>query len=122
MPLRSCSAKTLRPVGLMRSPITQNGCWLPMVTVLDRDRRTVSTRFPLFSGGDGEAAAEPFDAGLAAEADQVQARHAREPAGVIRELAGHLEALGLGVAGALAALDDLGRDGDPGDVLVDEAQ
>src|SRR4051795_11481565 len=106
----------------MRSPMTQNGCSLPMVTVLDRDRRTVSTRFPLFSGGDGEAAAEPFDAGLAAEADQVQARHAGQPAGVVRELAGHLEALRLGVAGALAALDEVRRHRDPGDVLVDEAQ
>ena len=32
-PPRSASAKTLRPVGLMRSPMMQNGCWGPMTTV-----------------------------------------------------------------------------------------
>ena len=36
-PLRSSSAKTLRPVGLMRSPMMQKGCSGPIVTVLDRD-------------------------------------------------------------------------------------
>ena len=41
-PLRSASANTLRPVGLMRSPMMQNGCWGPMTTVAPRPFRTVS--------------------------------------------------------------------------------
>src|SRR3954453_4406616 len=86
-PACSCAWSFFRPVGLIRSPITQNGCSGPMVTVLDRDRRTVSTRFPLLSAGDGEPLAEPLDAGLAAERDQVQAGHAGQPAGVVGELA-----------------------------------
>src|SRR5919112_3463325 len=38
----SSSANRLRPVGLMRSPMMQNGCSAPMTTVFDRDSRTVS--------------------------------------------------------------------------------
>src|SRR5215211_6003390 len=41
-PARSSSANFLRPVGLMRSPMMQNGCSAPITTVLDRDSRTVS--------------------------------------------------------------------------------
>ena len=33
----SCAWNALRPVGLIRSPMTQNGCSGPMTTVLDRD-------------------------------------------------------------------------------------
>ena len=50
-PSRSSSAKTLRPVGLMRSPMMQNGCSAPIVTVLDRERRTVSMRLVPFGSG-----------------------------------------------------------------------
>src|SRR5262249_16003449 len=71
-PACSCAWKPLRPVGLIRSPMTQNGCPLPMTTVLDRDRMTVSTGFPFDAGRYAELAAEPSDARLAPEADQVQ--------------------------------------------------
>ncbi len=40
--LRSSSANFLRPVGLIRSPMMQNGCVDPMTTVLDRPWRIVS--------------------------------------------------------------------------------
>ena len=66
----------LRPVGLMRSPITQNGRSGPITTVLDDDSRTVSTQLPFFSGWNAEPAAQARDAGLLAETDQVQAAHA----------------------------------------------
>ena len=37
-PACSCAWKALRPVGLIRSPITQNGCAGPIVTVREGDR------------------------------------------------------------------------------------
>ena len=40
-PRRSCSAKILRPVGLSRSPMRQNGWSTPMTTSRVADRRTV---------------------------------------------------------------------------------
>jgi hypothetical protein len=49
-PLRSASANTLRPVGLIRSPMTQNGCPGPMTTVAPRDLRTVSMVLPSIPG------------------------------------------------------------------------
>src|SRR5215207_5624003 len=55
-PLRSCAANVLRPVGLIRSPMMQNGCSGPMTTVLDRPSRTVSKAAPSLLGGDGAAA------------------------------------------------------------------
>src|SRR5579862_4657633 len=121
-PAWSCAWNALRPVGLMRSPITQNGCSGPMTTVLDGDRTTVSTHLPLFAGGYAQARAEPGDARLAPEADQVQARDAGERARVLRELARDLEARLLGIGRALAALDRLRGDEDAGHVLVDVAQ
>src|SRR5579872_830878 len=42
-PRRSCSWNTLRPVGLMRSPMMQKGWSSPMTTSLAADRRTVCT-------------------------------------------------------------------------------
>src|SRR3954452_20872967 len=112
----------LRPVGLMRSPITQNGGSGPMTTVLDDDWRTVSTQLPFFTGRDAKARAQPCDAGLLAKADQVQAAHARDVARGVSELDADLEALVLRVGRALDALDQLGGDGDARHALVDVAQ
>ena len=67
-------------------------------------------------------AAERCDARLAAEADQVQAGDAGQRARVLGELARDLEALRLGIGGALAALDQRSRHRDARNVLVDEAQ
>src|SRR6476661_1645649 len=121
-PAWSWAWNALRPVGLMRSPITQNGCSGPMTTVLDRDWTTVSTHLPFFSCRNGEPAAERGDARLEAEADQVQARHAGERARVLGELARHLEALLLGVGRRLAARDRLGRNADAGHLVVHVAE
>src|SRR4051794_21651227 len=93
-----------------------------MTTVLDRDSRTVSTRLPLFSRRNAQLAAEPGDARLAAEADQVQTGDPGLREGVPRRLEADLEALLLGVGRGLAALDQPGRNGDPWHLLVDEAQ
>src|SRR5436309_11295475 len=108
-PAWSCAWKALRPVGLMRSPMTQNGCSEPMTTDLDRDCRTVSTRLPFGAGWYAEPRAQPGDPGLAAEADQVEALHAGQRARVVGELAAELEALGLRVLRSLAAPDQLRR-------------
>src|SRR5947199_7489526 len=102
--------------------MTQNGCSGPMTTVLDRDRRTVSTRLPLVSRRNAEPVAQPCDAGVAAEADQVQADDAGQRTRVLRELARDLEALLAGIRGALAALDRLRRHCDPGHVCVHVAE
>src|SRR6266508_3747257 len=93
-----------------------------MTTVLDRDCRTVSTRLPFDALWYAQPRAEPGDPGLATEADQVQARDPRHRAYAIGDLAGELEAFRLRVGRPLAALDHLGRNGDPRDVLVDVAQ
>src|SRR5436305_2540466 len=106
----------------MRSPITQSGRPGPVTTVLDGDSRTVSNRLPFVSGRNAEAAAQARDAGLLAKADQVQAAYAGERAGGVGELAGDLEARCLRVAGAVAALDHVRGNADPGDALVDEAE
>src|SRR5581483_9719048 len=121
-PACSCAWNALRPVGLMRSPMIVNGPSGLITTLLDRDSRTVCTRLPLLSRGDAETPAQACDAGLAAEADQVEPAHARQRARVVGELARELEALGFGVGGALAALDQLRRHLDPGHLLVDETQ
>src|SRR5690349_16594203 len=92
-PACSCAWNALRPVGLIRSPITQNGCSGPMTTVLDGDWTTVSTRLPFRSWGDSEPLAQPGDAGLAAEADQVKPRDSGQRPCVLGELDGDLEAL-----------------------------
>src|SRR3954451_17860972 len=122
-PPRSSSANVLRPVGLMRSPMMQKGCVGPIVTVLDRECRTVSMRLvPFGSGLDAQSLTELGDPGVLAERDEVKAADARQQAGVLGELAGDLEALGLLVGGGLGARDELRRDLDPGDLLVDELQ
>src|SRR5690242_4270654 len=121
-PACSCAWNALRPVGLIRSPITQNGCSGPMTTVLDGDWTTVSTGLPFRSWWNPEPLAQPGDARLAAEADQVQAGDARQGARVLRELDRDLEALRLGIGSTLAALDQRGRYLDPRHLLVDVAE
>src|SRR3954468_16832001 len=122
-PPRSSSAKTLRPVGLMRSPMMQKGWSGPIVTVLDRDSRTVSMRLvPFGSGLDAQSLTELGDTGVLAERDEVQARHAGQRPRVLGELAGDLEALALLVGGGLGARDQLRRHLDACDLLVDELQ
>src|SRR3954454_5525127 len=113
--LRSSSAKTLRPVGLMRSPMMQKGCSGPMVTVLDRDSRTVSMRLvPFGSGLDAQSLTELGDSGVFRERDEVQARAPRKRPGVVGELARDVEALDLLVGGGPGARDRLRRHLDPG--------
>src|SRR5437763_6532012 len=117
-PACSCAWKAFRPVGLIRSPMTQNGCSGPMTTVLDRDWTTVSTQLPFVAGRNPEVAAEACDAGLLGKADRVQAGDARQRARMLGELARDVEARSLGVGGELAALDRLARDRDARHVLV----
>src|SRR5579884_3752281 len=121
-PVWSCAWKALRPVGLMRSPITQNGCSGPITTVLDRDRTTVSTRLPLRTCRNAEAPAQARDARLPAKADQVQPGDAGERPRVLCELECHLEAPGLWVGRTLAPFDQRTRHGDPRHVLVHVAE
>src|SRR3954469_1718607 len=122
-PPRSSSANVLRPVGLMRSPMMQKGCVGPIVTVLDRECRTVSMRLVPFGYGlDAQSLTELGDAGVLAERDEVQARDAGQRAGVVGQLAGDLEALALLVGGRLGARDQLRRHLDARDLLVDELQ
>src|SRR5919109_45888 len=122
-PLRSSSAKILRPVGLMRSPMMQKGWSGPIVTVLDRDSRTVSMRLvPFGSGLDAQSLTNLRDARVLAERDEMEARDAGQRAGVVGEIAGDLEALALLVLGGLGARDELGRHLDARDLVVDELQ
>src|SRR4051812_47685747 len=122
-PPRSSSANTLRPVGLMRSPMMQKGCVGPIVTVLDRECRTVSMRLvPFGSGLDAQSLTELGDARVLAERDEVKARDPGQRAGVVGELAGDVEALVLLVGRRLGAGDELGRHLDAGDLVVHELQ
>ena len=57
-PARSCSWKSLRPVGLMRSPMMQKGWSSPIVTVLDGEDTVVRMLLPLGSGLDAQVVAE----------------------------------------------------------------
>src|ERR1700688_2802399 len=100
-PACSCAWNAFRPVGLIRSPMTQNGWSGPMTTVLDGDWTTVCTCLPCWYA---ESLAEAGDAGLAAEADEVEAGDAGQRAGVLGELACDLEAIGLGTGCALGGL------------------
>src|SRR3989454_803843 len=84
-PAWSWAWNAFRPVGLIRSPITQNGCSGPMKTVLDRDWTTVSTQLPFGSRGNPQPSTQPGDAGLATEADQVQAGDAGQRPGALGE-------------------------------------
>src|SRR5438034_1863126 len=121
-PAWSWAWNAFRPVGLIRSPITQNGCSGPMTTVLDRDWTTVSTHLPFLSGRNVEALAEPRDAGLLAEADQVQAGDPGQRARMLGELARDVEARLLRVGCAFAPFDRLHWHGDAGDVLIHVTQ
>src|SRR2546426_11537120 len=89
-PAWSWAWNAFRPVGLIRSPITQNGCSGPMTTVLDSDWTTVSTHLPFGSCRNRQPLAEAGDAGLAAGADQVQGCGAGQGGRVLGELAGDL--------------------------------
>src|SRR3954470_10063083 len=120
LPSRSSCAKALRPVGLMRSPMMQNGLSIAIVTVLDRDCRTVSTRVSLLRFGDAEALAEAPDRVVLAERDEVQPTDARLRQSVPRLLDGQLEGLLAGLGGVLDARDRLGRHRDAGHVGVHE--
>src|SRR6266511_3933234 len=124
-PPRSSSANVLRPVGLIRSPMTQNGWSWPMTTVLVRDDRVVCMRerlLPFDARLEAELCAELGDARVLAERDEVQAGHAGQRERVAGQLVGELEARLLLVGGRLDAFDDRPRDLDPGNLLVDEAQ
>src|SRR4051794_27157981 len=114
-PPRNSSAKTLRPVGLIRSPMMQNGCAAPMVTVLDRDRSTVSIGFPFVRcppTRDAQARAQLGDTSVLPEGDEVKTGHAGLGHRVGGELVGELEALVFGVGRALDAPHRLWRDVD----------
>src|ERR1700704_2367333 len=104
-PAWSWAWNAFRPVGLIRSPITQNGCSGPITTVLDRDWTTVSTHLPLLTGRNVQALAQAGDAGLFAKADQAQSGDPGQRAGQLRELARDVEARLLRIGGAFAALD-----------------
>ena len=72
-PPRSSSANILRPVGLIRSPMTQNGCPAPIVTLL-RPRPKHCIHGSLFLvWWDPQPRAQLRDAGVLAERDEVQA-------------------------------------------------
>src|SRR5204863_5074452 len=106
-PPRSSSANALRPVGLMRSPMTQKGWSWPMTTVLLRDCRVVCMRerlLPFDARIEAEACAELGDARVLAERDQVQAADPGERQGVGGELVGKVEARLLLVGSRLDAL------------------
>src|SRR5512133_1227224 len=124
-PPRSSSANVLRPVGLIRSPMTQNGWSWPMTTVLDRDDRVVCMRerlLPFEARLEAEVCAELGDPRVLAERDEVKAGHPGQRERVGGQLEGELEAGVLLVGGRLDTLDDGRRNPDAGDLLVDEAQ
>src|SRR3954454_18044574 len=89
-PPRSSSANDLRPVGLMRSPMTQNGWSWPMTTVLERDCRVVCM-FPFGARRQVEPLAELGDGVVLAKRDQVQARDPRQRERVAGLLGGEVE-------------------------------
>jgi hypothetical protein len=68
----------------------------------------VSIRLPLGARRYPEPFAEATDPIVATEADQVQSGDAGQMLGMVGELTGDLEALGLGVGGMFTTLDDLG--------------
>src|SRR4051795_6558925 len=122
LPSRSSCAKALRPVGLMRSPMMQNGFSIAVVTVLDRDCRTVSTRVSLLRCGNAEALAQAPDRVVLAERDDMETAHARLREGVACLLHGKLERFLLGIGGGLDTLDHGRRHRDAGHVVVHELE
>src|SRR6478735_779969 len=105
LPSRNSCAKALRPVGLMRSPMMQNGLSMPIVTVLDRDCRTVSTRVSLLGWGNAEPLAQAPDRVVLAERDEMQPAHARLREGVPCLFDCKFESFLAGIRGVLHALD-----------------
>src|SRR3954454_13946373 len=98
----------------MRSPITQNGLSIAIVTVLDRDCRTVSTRLSLLCSGNAQALAQAPDCVVLAERDEVQAADARLCEGVAGLFDCELEGLFARVRRLLGPLDrGRGRRGAP---------
>ena len=87
-------------------------------SLLDGDLPVVSALLPFGTRRDPEPLAQATDAIVAAETDQVQSGDPGQMDSMVGELTGDLEALDLGVDGTLTALDDLGRNGDPGHALV----
>src|SRR6476659_277323 len=122
LPSRNSCAKALRPVGLMRSPMMQNGLSIAIVTVLDRDCRTVSTRVSLLGCGDAEPLAQAPDRVVLAERDEMQAAHARLCEGVASLFDSELEGFFARVGRVLDALDRGGRDRDARHVGVHELE
>src|SRR5437763_16460567 len=122
-PLRSSSENVLRPVGLMRSPITQNGWSCPMVTVLDRDSRTVCIALLSFdSWRDPETRAELCDARVLSEGDEVETRHAGERERMRGLFEREVEAGLVLVGGGLHAIDHGGRHLDARHLVVHEPE
>ena len=106
----------------MRSPMMQNGLSIAIVTVLDRDCRTVSTRVSLLGCGDAEALAQAPDRVVLAERDEMQAAHARLCEGVASLFDGQLEGFFAGVGGVLDPLDRGRRDRDARYIGVHELE
>src|SRR5919201_6944600 len=107
----------------MRSPITQNGRSCPMVTVLDRDSRTVCMLERLLSFDswrDPQTRAELCDARVLTEGDEMQPAHAGQRQCVRRLLEGEIEAGLVLVVGALHAFDHCGGHLDARHLVVDE--
>src|SRR5262249_47695631 len=119
-PARSSSANVLRPVGLIRSPMMQNGCSAPIVTLAPRDRSTVSIGLPFDSWCDPQSPAQLGDAGVLAERDEVKSGDAGLGEGMGGELVRDVEALGLRVGGPFDARDGGRRHVDPGHSGGDE--
>src|SRR3954451_15410378 len=113
LPSRNSCANALRPVGLMRSPMMQNGLSIAIVTVLDRDCRTVSTRVSLLGWGNAEPLAQAPDRVVLAERDEVQPAHARLSEGVPCLFDCKFESFLAGIGGVLHALDHSCRHRDP---------
>ena len=108
-PPRSSSANVLRPVGLMRSPMTQNGWSWPMTTVLERDAESCAyaSDFSLSMRGSRPSCVQSW-AMPASLRNEMRCRPAdagqRQRVG--GQLVGELEARLLLVGGRLDALDD----------------
>src|SRR3990170_3565925 len=121
-PARSASANALRPVGLIRSPMMQNGWAGPMTTCLDRELRTVCICFSLLLARDAEVPAEARQRTVVPEVGEVKAANAGDRERLARLLEGELvRRLGLAFRSS-DARDRLRGHGDPGDLAVHELE